>query len=124
MKKVILSLGEVSREANANEYPLRAEPKSAPGKAVANGVEVRTRFTAGKGKSAINNYYLYWVEGETMFYTRVTAEELARAKTEAVVIADAKEPQAAVPSPAPTPAAAPEPTEPAKPRRRRASAKA
>lgn len=125
MKKVILSLGSLSREANANEYPLRSEPKSAPGKAQANGVEVRTRFTSGKGKSAINNHYLYWVEGETMFYTRVTAEELAKAKTEAVVIADAKEPQAAVPSPVasgdvtPLPSASPEP---AKPRRQRAKA--
>lgn len=99
MKKVSLTIGSLTREANANEYPLRSEPKSNPGKAQANGVEVRTRFTSGKGKSAINNHYLYWVEGDVMFYTRVTAEEIAKAKTDAVVIADAKEPQAAVPSP-------------------------
>lgn len=99
MKKVTITIGNVTREANGNEYPMRAEPKSTPVKGQANGSETRVRFTSGKGKSAINNHYLYWVEADTLFYTRVTADEIARAKTEPIVILDAKEPQAAVPSP-------------------------
>lgn len=120
MKKVSLTIGTVTREANGNEYPLRSEPKSPAVKGEANGAESRVRFTSGKGKSAINNHYLYWVEGDIMFYTRVTADELTRAKTEPVVILDAKETQAAVPSPTQAPAETPQ--EDAKPRRQRVKA--
>lgn len=121
MKKIILTIGNVSREANGNEYPLRGEPKSTPVTGTANGAPSRVRFTSGKGKSAISNHYLYWVEGETLFYTRVTSDEIAHAKVEPIVIADASEPQAAVPTPKvePEQAAA---KEPAKARRQRATA--
>jgi hypothetical protein len=125
MKKVIIQIGSTKREANANEYPMRYEPKSDAVKGQANGKETRIRFTSGKGKSAINNHYIYFVEGEILFFTRSDAGEVERAKKEPVVIIDAVETQAALPptEPAKDTTPAPEtPKEAPKGRRQRAKA--
>lgn len=125
MKKVILAVGDTRREANANEYPLRSEPKSDAFEIVANGAKVRARSTSGKGKSAVNNFYLYFVEGSTLYYVRSTPDEIARAKRGELSITDAPVVAAAVDTtPAPAPAAEPPKAEPAAPKRRRVAAKA
>jgi hypothetical protein len=75
MKQVNIAINGVSRTANANEYPIRLEPKGEPFKVTLNGVEVRARKTSGRGKSAIPNHYLYFIEGERMFYVKVSPAE-------------------------------------------------
>ena len=120
MKKITLTIGSTKREANANEYPLRYEPKSAKVDAVANGKPTRLSFTNGKGKSVINNHYLYWVEGNVMFYTRTTAAETDLMRKEKVEIIDLVETQAAIPATVgATPQAEEKPAETAKPQRKR-----
>lgn len=127
MKKITIQIGETKREANANEYPMRYEPKSPFVKGQANGKETRVRFTSGKGKSAINNHYIYFVEGDILYFTRSDAAEVERAKKEPVIILDATEPQAALPPTVPvaateTPKADEAPKEAPKGRRQRVKA--
>src|SRR6478609_8302257 len=107
MKKITITTAAGTREANANEYPLRSEPKSPAFEVQVNGVKCRARATSGKGKSAVNNHYFYFVEGQTMFYVRTTPDELAALKAEGASVTDVKEAVAATDT-TPAPVAAPE----------------
>jgi hypothetical protein len=107
MKKVTLTIGGVSREVPANEYPMRFLPKKDAGLALVNGKDSITRFTEGRGKSAINNHYIYFVEGDKLYFLRSTAAEVAAARKEKIIVVDINEAIAA--GEQPQPAAEPEP---------------
>lgn len=123
MKKIVIETKAGSREANANEYPIRLEPKSPAFDIEVNGVKCRARATSGKGKSAIPNYYFYFVEGDAMFYVRSTPDEIAalragegKVKNAAIVVA--------APDSEPVPAKEAEEAEEAPKARRKGRAKA
>ena len=119
MKKIIVTTAFGAREANANEYPMRLEPKSPSFEVEVNGVKCRARATSGKGKSTINNHYFYFIEGDQMYYVRSTPDEIAKLKAGEGTITDKKEEVAATDTPVPTPPAAEvvQPTEAPKKRR-------
>lgn len=124
MKKIVISVGDSVRSADAYEYPLKNEPKSDAVKVMVNGVECRGRTTSGRGKSAIPNYYLYFVEGSTLFYVKSTAAEVIAYRAGGVTIVN--EGATALPTPVETvsaePVAAETPAEAPKARRVRVKA--
>lgn len=87
MKQVTVRIGnQATRVVNANEYSVT--PKTNEFKMTANGAECSAWSTSGKGKSAVNNHYLYWKEGKTLFWFKSTAEEIINARTKGFVIED------------------------------------
>lgn len=87
MKQVSVTIGSSTRVADAYEYPTRHEPKSDAVKTVVNGQETRGRTTSGRGKSAIPNFYIYFIEGDKLYYFKSTAAEVAEfRKGEAVIV--------------------------------------
>lgn len=126
MKKIMLTVAGVTREVPANEYPMRFLPKKDAGVALVNGKETVTRFTEGRGKSLVNNHYIYFVEDGKLFFLRSTAAEVAAARKEKIVVVDVIE-SAPAPAPVAEPTPAPvaeEPVKAAPPARKRAKAKA
>lgn len=120
MKQVQVTIGSSVRVADAYEYPTKNEPKSDAVKTVVNGQETRGRTTSGRGKSAIPNFYIYFIEGDKLFYFKSTAAEVAEfRKGEAVIIDKAAGEQ---PKADPAPAGEQKPQEEPKARRQRVKA--
>lgn len=72
MKKFEVLIGsEIAREVNANEYSVA--PKT-NGFSSACGKDCWT--TSGKGKSAVNNHYVYFRYETVLYYFRASAEEV------------------------------------------------
>ena len=88
MKQVQVTIGSSVRVADAYEYPTKNEPKSDAVKAVVNGQTTRGRTTSGRGKSAIPNFYIYFIEGDKLYYFKSTAAEVAEFRKGAAVIID------------------------------------
>jgi len=87
MKQVTVMIeGQEYRVVNANEYSVT--PKTNEFKMTANGVECSAWSTSGKGKSAVNNHYLYWREGKTLFWFKSDASEIVAARTLGFKIVD------------------------------------
>lgn len=120
MKKVNITIAGVTREVPANEYPMRFLPKKDAGLATVNGKDTVTRFTEGRGKSLVNNHYIYFVEGDKLFFLRSTAPEIAAARKEKITVVDVVEaaPAGEQPQPAAAPAPVAEPETPATPPKR------
>lgn len=78
MKKFSLTIGSSTRSVNANEY--NVAPKTGGFKATINGVESDAWTTSGKGKSAINNHYIYFKDGATLYYVKSDASEVVEAR--------------------------------------------
>lgn len=124
MKKFSIATAAGVRVVNANEYSVA--PKTNTFSALVMGVESFAASTAGKGKSAIPNFYLYFREGNALYYFRSTPDEIAAARATGLVVdaegeadrlalGDAKTDDAPV---------APEAEAPTKPKRSRAKARA
>jgi hypothetical protein len=93
MKQVTVIIGnQTTRVVNANEYSVT--PKTNGFKMVANDVECDAWSTSGKGKSAVNNHYLYWREGKTLFWFKSSAEEIVNARTAGFMVRDGDQSQA------------------------------
>ena len=92
MKKFSLTIGQTTRSVNANEY--NVSPKTGEFKATVNGVESSAWTTSGRGKSAINNHYIYFKDGPTLYYTKSDASEVVEARkgfeATAEVVGDSK----------------------------------
>ncbi len=71
----------------ASKYTIA--PKAAPFKATVNGVECPAWTTDGKGKSQVVNCYLYFKQGDTLYYVKMTGPgELAAARQSLIVTTD------------------------------------
>jgi hypothetical protein len=114
MKKIVIANGDGVRSAEAYEYPLKNEPKGDAVKVMVNDVECRGRTTSGRGKSAIPNYYLYFVEGDKLFYVKSSAAEVLEFRAGKLTLVDEG---AVVEAAKALETVAETATEPAKPRR-------
>ena len=116
MKKFSITLGGQTNEVNASEYSIA--PKTNTFTVKLDGKDVFAATTSGKGKSAINNHYIYFREGEQLYYFKTSAEGVTQAKEMTIANIGAK-PAEAAPQGEQTPAATPEaPKEKPKSRRR------
>lgn len=81
MRKFSISiLGAAFKEINANEYSVTPKTGGFP---ISYNDETKIGFkTSGKGKSSVNNYYLYFRDANNaLFYTRISEDEFAKADT-------------------------------------------
>lgn len=81
MRKFNILIGSASLFVNASEYSVA--PKT-NGFQTADGHDAWT--TSGKGKSAVNNHYIYFRHGATLFYFKATPEQLVEARAHMEVI--------------------------------------
>jgi len=88
MKKFAIATPAGVRVVNANEYSV--SPKLGEFSAIVKGDVSPAWSTAGRGKSAVPNYYLYFREGSTLYYFRSNPAEIAAAR-ESFVVDDEKE---------------------------------
>lgn len=78
MRKFNITIGSSTREVNANEY--NTFPKTGHFEATINGAKGPAATTSGKGKSAVNNHYVYFKEGSQIFYFKSDAVEVVAAQ--------------------------------------------
>jgi hypothetical protein len=84
MKKFNVAIAGVAREVNANEYSV--SPKTGVFDAqVFDGGTTQAWTTSGKGKSAINNHYIYFKDGDQLFYFKSNAVEVVEARKGMVI---------------------------------------
>lgn len=85
MKKFSITLAsdEQAFEVNANEYSV--SPKTGLFEATVCGKVSQAWTTSGKGKSAINNHYIYFKDGDQLFYFKCTAVQVLEARKGLVV---------------------------------------
>lgn len=125
MRKFFISFNSAAAvEKNTNEY--NVFPKTNNFGAEFEGNSVSAAYTAGKGKSTVNNYYLYFRAEGNIYYFRSNPSEIETAKKGFVitlkepVIPNSETPNSEIPTGEPeTVGAEPAPTE--TPKRRRVS---
>jgi len=79
MKKFSVTIAQnEAREVNANEYSV--SPKLGAFDVTVCGKESKAWTTSGKGKSAINNHYIYFKDGATLYYFKSNAVEVEQAR--------------------------------------------
>lgn len=114
MRKFNVLIGSsIAREVNANEYSVW--PKTNHFTA-ADGHEAA--FTSGKGKSAVNNHYIYFKHEGVIYYFKSHAGEVKDAQAHFEIGAGS------TPTVTETPAAEPAPAQAEPPKARRQRAKA
>ncbi len=78
MKKFNVTIAAVTREVNANEYSV--SPKTGVFEASICGKTGQAWTTSGKGKSAINNHYIYFKDDAVLYYFKSNAVEVVEAR--------------------------------------------
>ncbi|WP_440531658.1 hypothetical protein [Variovorax sp. YR566] len=89
-----LTIGAPSstRLSNLPATKYTSAPRSAPIKAVVNGVECPAWTTEGKGKSQAISCYIYFKQDDALYYVKVAGPgELAAARQSLVITTDAYE---------------------------------
>lgn len=78
MKKFIIAIAGATRTVNANEYSV--SPKTGEFEATVNGAPAKAWTTSGKGKSSVNNHYVYFKTQDGLFYFKSDASEVLEAR--------------------------------------------
>lgn len=84
MRKFNILIGSASLFVNASEYSVA--PKT-NGFQTADGHDAWT--TSGKGKSAVNNHYIYFRHDAALYYFKATPEQLVEARAHMEVAPEA-----------------------------------